>query len=356
MLSVPSDHSGPASALLLVRADANAMTGIGHLVRGVALAQAWRRVGGHAKILTRSAVPLTVIGGGELEHEVLSGPLASEVDRIVSIARGTATVWIACDGYGFDIGYVRTLRDRGLRVVQVDDDLHAPRYEPDILLDQNLCAIDRGYRVAPWTRTLFGPRYALVREGFLADHEARRAARLTVLVILGGTDPKRQSARIVRAIRPRLPVSIRMDVVLGPDASAGLVAEVSRAADEVTGHAPVVLHRQPDVPALMRSADIAIAASGSTSWELCALGVPMILLSVAEHQVGIGRSLADACAAVYVGRHDEVSDDSIRAAFLKVAGDPELRARMRHAARRLVDGQGGARVVATMLQRPLALQ
>ena len=45
---------------------------------------------------------------------------------------------------------------------------------------------------------------------------------------------------------------------------------------------------------LMADSDFSIGAAGSTSWERCALGVPSILVSIAENQESLLYSLAKA--------------------------------------------------------------
>jgi spore coat polysaccharide biosynthesis predicted glycosyltransferase SpsG len=95
----------------------------------------------------------------------------------------------------------------------------------------------------------------------------------------------------------------------------------------------------------MRWADLAICAGGSTCWELAYMGVPSIILILAENQRGIAESLAEAGAADCLGWHADAGSGAITEAVARLVADPERRAALTRRGRRLVDGQGVERVV-----------
>jgi spore coat polysaccharide biosynthesis predicted glycosyltransferase SpsG len=98
----------------------------------------------------------------------------------------------------------------------------------------------------------------------------------------------------------------------------------------------------PRMATLMAGAKLAIAAAGSTCWELCAMRVPMILLTVAENQVPTANELARRGAARYVFGDDAVTE------AIALWGNREERSRLSEVAARLVDGQGAERVYEVM--------
>jgi spore coat polysaccharide biosynthesis predicted glycosyltransferase SpsG len=57
----------------------------------------------------------------------------------------------------------------------------------------------------------------------------------------------------------------------------------------------------------MYQADLAIGASGSSSWERCALGLPTISYVIADNQLGIASALESAGAAITIQGVDEFS-------------------------------------------------
>jgi spore coat polysaccharide biosynthesis predicted glycosyltransferase SpsG len=104
------------------------------------------------------------------------------------------------------------------------------------------------------------------------------------------------------------------------------------------------------MPALMAWADLALTAGGSTCWELAHLGVPMLIVSLAENQLRVAHALQLAGAAVYVGDHLSLTAASITEILDRVRAAPELRRRLSSQASQLIDGQGAARVVNRLLQ------
>src|SRR5205823_2604006 len=97
-----------------------------------------------------------------------------------------------------------------------------------------------------------------------------------------------------------------------------------------------------DMGAQMQWADIAVAAAGSTAWELAYLATPSILIPLAPNQEPIARELERHGAAAYA------TLDTLPEVFRQVANDADLRRAYSERARTIVDGQGASRVVATI--------
>jgi spore coat polysaccharide biosynthesis predicted glycosyltransferase SpsG len=88
----------------------------------------------------------------------------------------------------------------------------------------------------------------------------------------------------------------------------------------------------------MSRADLAIAAGGSVTWEFCCMGVPMVLMPVADNQEGIASSLDSLGAAVLLGM------DRSYKKIGSVLTEVNIFKGMPLSALRLVDGRGVARV------------
>ena len=100
-----------------------------------------------------------------------------------------------------------------------------------------------------------------------------------------------------------------------------------------------------DMRELMTWADIAVAAAGSTCWELCYMGLPSILVVAAENQEKIASELANRGVALSLGRFGTFADEDVGIAIGGLARDREMRTRYAQAGQRLVDGKGAQRVV-----------
>ncbi|MDD5439074.1 MAG: glycosyltransferase [Candidatus Omnitrophica bacterium] len=101
-----------------------------------------------------------------------------------------------------------------------------------------------------------------------------------------------------------------------------------------------------EIGSVMAKADIALASSGFVKYELAALGVPAVLVSIVDHQDALARAFAGrgACAE-YAGNIHAVTPESLARSILGLAGDKEQRAMMAANGRRLVDGNARQRIL-----------
>ena len=114
----------------------------------------------------------------------------------------------------------------------------------------------------------------------------------------------------------------------------------------------IQIHTDVTDPApLMAWADIAIAAAGTTAWELAFMQTPMLLVVVAENQNDVAAGIAEFAAGQSLGRAEDIRLDDMAAALSQLLDDPERRQRMAERGKILVDGNGSARVLAAMQER-----
>jgi spore coat polysaccharide biosynthesis protein SpsF len=337
----------PSSELVVFRADASATGGTGHVMRTLAIAEAWRARGGRALLVSHRLAP--TLAERVRDHGIEL--LALEADVLVASA-GDAEATRACcqqhgarvvlvDGYGFTPAWLASLRSADLRVAYVDD-FGLPELELDAVLMPNAGAEPPPRHKT--SRVLHGSAFTPVRAEF---HEAARPVRdfarqpRHLLLTFGGSDPAGMTLRAARALAG---VDVRVTALLG---ALHPEIEAVRALPHVE-----VRHDVRDMPALLAEIDLACTAGGTTCWELATMGVPMLIVQVADNQAvvaqgivaaGAGRALAPAG-----GRQGEIwplSDAALQAglrAFLATSA-ADLRA-MSNAGRRLIDGCGAGRI------------
>jgi RimJ/RimL family protein N-acetyltransferase len=109
-----------------------------------------------------------------------------------------------------------------------------------------------------------------------------------------------------------------------------------------------------NVGELMARSDLAISAAGSTSWELCLLALPSLLIDVADNQTAVAKELQKRECAIHVGNRT-VNPETIAQALHSLIESVDRRRLLAENARALVDGRGAARVV-SILQRSGILQ
>lgn len=337
----------------LIRADAGPGIGSGHVMRCLALAQGCRESGieptfATARLISGFESRLQEEDFRWTEITRLPGS-RRDAEETRDLAAATRADWVVVDGYHFDALYQHVVRESGARLLVIDDYGHAGAYVADLVLNQNLYARTELYpNIARHTRLLLGTAYVLLRKEFASasrQHRTRGRAR-RVLITIGGSDPG-PTVGVIQALAHLGAGALEGVVVVGPSNSS---VEMIGAAVQASG---VSLRMETDVrnmPELMNWADIAVASAGTISWEFAFMGVPALLLVLADNQQAIASSLDGAGAAINLGRGPDVSAEAIASAVAGILRDPERMARMAERGQSLVDGQGASRVVQAILQ------
>jgi UDP-2,4-diacetamido-2,4,6-trideoxy-beta-L-altropyranose hydrolase len=334
---------------LLIRADASVAMGTGHVMRCIALAQAWQDAGGSVVFLT--AAPSQSMRERLLAEEMevvllkLLPGSPEDTQRTVELAQQLAAAWIVVDGYHFDSSYQRGIKESQRKLLFVDDTGKAAPYCADVVLNQNLHADERMYpQREPYTRLLLGARYTMLRRDFIAAREPKRptvpvARRL--LVTMGGSDPDNITEKVLEMLQILELPGWEAVVVLGqgnPNAEA--LSEII-----VSAGLPVKLDRNADMARLMLWADLAVTAGGTTVWELACMGVPAIAMSRGEQERLLLQAAAAHGIAIDLGPFQAVTPRELGKAVASLAFDEFRRAKMSDAGRNFIDGLGASRVV-----------
>jgi UDP-2,4-diacetamido-2,4,6-trideoxy-beta-L-altropyranose hydrolase len=346
---------------MIVRADASARIGSGHVMRCLALAQAWKRGADRAIFVTANdsrflASRLQTEG---MEVVGLNATAASIEDakRTVELAQEADARWIVVDGYHFGAEYQQAIKNAGLKLLFIDDHGHAASYHADIIVNQNIHAGGELYEQRDaHTRLLLGTRYSLLRREFLKWQGWKRdipdvARRL--LVTMGGGDPVNATFEVIEALQQTSMDGLEVAVVLGETNPHHEQLEAAVRNSQV----PIRLAKAvTDMSELMAWADSAVSAAGSTCWELAFMGLPNIALVLAGNQEAVARQLDSAGIAINLGWHSDLPRTTLIRELERLLTSKELRQAMSDRGRALVDGKGAARVAAMMRSSKLRLR
>ncbi len=280
---------------------------------------------------------------GSLDDARATSQLATERDA----------AWIAVDGYRFGADFQDFLADNAHQVLWVDDYGHVEHYRAQVVLNQNLHADQRLYaRRDPHTQLLLGHRFILLRHEFLRwAGKARETfpGIPSILVIAGGVDSTGLAGRILRTLTDLdlVPLQLKCIVHESDQTCRSLAAN---------DHRISLVTRTHDLSALMAESHLAISAAGSTAWELAFMGVPALLVSVAENQRPIAAELHSRGAAIDLGWHTELDAALLNRQLQELLSNQETRSAMANSAQELVDGEGVDRVISCLLAEPLRLR
>lgn len=204
--------------------------------------------------------------------------------------------------------------------IMVIDGLANRNHDCDVLLDPTYSddSNARWQSLVPSTCKVFaGPQYAPLRSEF-DKHSIRRISssddvRKKLLITFGGVDKPNASEKLLILIK-QYDLDFEIDVLVGPQNP-----HLKTLSKFIQNYPNIKIHVDPpSVLELMSKADIAVTAGGTTVWELCQLGIPMLIITIADNQVHLANSLAQIEAAIYVGDFDDLKDENFISALSKV--------------------------------------
>ena len=315
-----------------IRTDASRKIGSGHVMRCLTLADALSELGSKVVFICKDhdsnlihkitnfgyevkelSVSSSNDANSQLAHaEWLGGTQEDDAEKTIAAIKSIDVDWMIIDHYAIDESWHKKIRPYANRIFVIDD-LGDRKHDCDILLDQNLGATKEKYQemVSKDSELLLGPKYALLRPEFSQWREKSLERRKyvkepkNILVSLGGVDPQNITTNVINELSKISALAdAEVNVVLGGQSPHINAVEIAAKQASLKVNVHVDSIRMAD---LMNQADLAIGASGSTSWERCALGLPAIIYVIADNQIGIASALESAEAAITIRGVNELS-------------------------------------------------
>lgn len=359
--------------IIVFRVDASLEIGTGHVMRCLTLAESLRERGCECHFICREhrgnlndlisergfnlyILSATDVAQG-LEQELdapahaawLGTDWRTDMDEVRSFISKMTVDWIVVDHYAIDEKWERALRPN-CRKLMVIDDLADRKHDCDLLLDQNLIKDWRDRyqgKVPENCALLLCPKYALLNPIYAELHNRippRDGPVRRILVYFGGADHDNMTGMVITAFESLQCDDIMLDVVVNP--SSPHSKSIQRQAAQ---NKQICLHGYlPNLSSLMVQADLAVGAGGATSWERCCLGLPSLVITLAENQRPIAEELGSVGLVRYLGNKDVVDKTKVARELLKIlelgiSADWSARCSM------LVDGKGVDRVADILL-------
>ena len=345
---------------LFIRADASVSIGTGHIMRMIALGQAWQAQGGEVHFLcseiTSALEQRLAIEGFHLSriHTTLGSQedLSETIHLIAEMLQADRqNARVVLDGYHFGSDYQLGIKAEGFKLLVVDDYGHAGFYHADWVLNQNISAREELYaKCSPDTKLLLGPKFAMLRKEFLAykgwQREIAPVAK-KILVTLGGSDPDNVTLKVIQALSD---FDLHAKVVIGgSNPHLREIKNFIQSQNDSTALIEVIVNAT-NMPELMAWADFAVAAAGSTCWELAFMGLPSMFVILAENQVEIAMQLDAEGFGICLGNGVGLKNEKLAQAISTHARNKNFLQTVSELARKMVDGLGAQRMVSQMLE------
>jgi len=326
---------------VVIRCDGTQEGGLGHLVRGVSVANAARQAGWLAVI----AGTVTSGFGRGLVTEAGLEVVPVPEDRRELVTRYEADV-VHVDDYIEEADALAAVRATGAVLSSMEDGPFGRR-PADIAIDSTIDA-EVADRPADGSSVLLrGIEFAPMRDEIRRARRQRADTRIAptsagadVLVVLGGSDAT-GSAGAVSAVCART-AGVRSVTVVAP---AARWAEIRSAA----GGNVELVEPSADFPDRAAAAHLVVSAASTTAWELACIGVPAVVIPVVDNQLIGYEAMLRRGIARGIGTIDELRADPRRASAALASHVADLLCGDSWAAAGLaaVDGLGAQRIVSS---------
>jgi len=314
-----------------IRADESIQIGTGHVMRCLTLAEGLKCKSAHVEFICRqhegnminyiknrgfkvhaipmlqkdTRTPLTakLEINTTLDHgQWLGSTQEQDAEVCHLILKNLAPDWLIVDHYSLDRIWQMKLYDSSQKLMVIDD-LADRNHFCDLLLDQTYGRDVADYKdlVPSRCQVLGGSKYALLRPEFSKwrEYSLRRRENLNfkqILITMGGVDKQNITQLVLDGLKNcDLPKEILVIIVMG--STSPFLKSVRKKIKSLPFKVEIKSN-VTNMAELMANSDIAIGASGATTWERCCLGLPSIQITVAQNQSIIAKYISKAGAAL----------------------------------------------------------
>lgn len=381
--------------IIYIRTDGNSQIASGHLMRCLSIARACQELGMTVCFLVSDEESLSLLTSLLAEKEAFSvlrlktavyNDMEQELPELLTLLSQSAnpvmpdsdfsaadfsmkdsvSANILIDSYFVTEKYLTALRP--FAKTAYIDDLQLFDYPTDLLVNYDVIPDSAAahYKAAYQNagKLLLGASYAPLRNQFQNRKIIIKEQVTDILLTTGGSDPYHFCLNFIgyfSEMSASYANTLTLHVVIGK-----LNADKNALYELAEKYPFLKLHENVShMASLMEHCDLAISASGTTLYELCALGLPTISFTMADNQLTPARAFEEAGAIPYAGdiRTDKdkvlrnITDFVTRLSCkndisVKNTGNPysyEMRKSAHEAMRKLVDGNGAMRIAKAML-------
>lgn len=338
--------------VIAIRADGNENLGMGHLMRCMSIGRALEQQGAVCVFFVAQEETGSFVEEKGFTCEVLGTDyreMEKELTTLKALADNYAPgLWLV-DSYQITREYLRALQR--LAPVFYLDDTGEQVYEADGLINYNIYGDSLGYeRNCPASmKLLLGANYAPVKEEFRKISFHVREDVQNVLITMGGSDKLNITGKLCQCLLERLPENVKLTLICGRF-NPYLPKLLQLQEDEKRVR---VLVDVPDMWNKMAEADVAVAAAGSTMYELSTIGVPTVSCYYVENQRRVAEGFAEkvgVCNAGNFAQEPEIVLQRMTEEVCRLVTAGEERMWLSRRMKQVTDGLGALRMAEALLQ------
>jgi len=323
----------------LICIEASHQRGMGHLFRGLHLAQALLGAGHQVLFaVNRDDCSLAILEKHGFPYELIDS--YNEEGWEKRVIRDHAPDWWINDRLNTSFAHARAISSTECALATFDDHGEGASLATYNFLAMDLCPA----RVYPNGR--YGPDYIILNPAIDSYRKRRiyRSGVEMIIVSFGGSDTYGVTPRVVRFLGT-VSRDVAIHIVAGPnfrnhDELTDAVRESSR---------PFIIHNQvADLVEMLAEADLVICAGGITLFEAAALGVPALTVANEPHEVHVVEWFARHGFSVNAGFHQDDFSVALSRNLERLLTDNDVLRQMGERGPELVDNKGLSRIISLL--------
>lgn len=334
--------------MIWIRADANNEIGMGHIMRCLSIAIALEKCNKEVCFILADENASTLLESKGQRYKILYSAydeLYRELDIFQMLILKERPEFLIIDSYYVTANYLEKLREC-TNTVYIDDKYLFP-YPVDMLINYNIYGemLPYGENAEESNlKLLLGVSYVPLRAQFEGVAYSVKKQVQNVLITTGGSNKYNLTGKILKELLLQEEMrNCHYHIVSGIfDEYLPMLQKLA----EVNSN--IHIHQNVDNMAeLMQKCDIAITAGGSTMYELCAVGVPIICFSFVDNQERIVESFVQRGLVCYGGNYLQERDNlfgNVAQNVLFLTRNKEKRMYYSNKERQLIDGKGAERI------------
>ena len=339
------------------RVDGNEVIGIGHVKRCITI----------AKELTKLNVkPIFIVGdiSSLLKKEIQTlnfaikviNPNRTEIEQITGIIiesknQGTALVIDNDKEEFYKKSFQIALRENGVHLVFITF-LSAPNYYADVVINQNVMALEDSYSTQNYTTELFGPKYLVLHENFRNylnhnDNIPFLEKRNHSLIFFGGADTVNRTLWVYQQLGLLQDPPEKINIVITP-----LYPFQDKLLKNMQNNStPTELYIDTnEMPVIMSDSKYAFTSGGLTCWELGLLNVTNMIFGQSSREILSGNFLSNKGFCYYLGELNNIDQNTFIESVNTILSQDECSNKMLQSFKKLLN-KDGVKLVCNAIMR-----
>ena len=339
---------------IFFRCDSGPDYGLGHLMRCISLAQGFKLAGIekivfllrrindvniHLKVLKEEGFRYITLPdkakGLQFEHE-----------RYLN--SGNVTIMIF-DNYDVTIEQMILYKKKYKNLVAIDD-LADRNFSVDFIINQNINSEGLKYEILGTAKCLLGTSYVLLRKDILQLKNRKRERGNSkyshiFMSFGGGNIYPRIKNLLMMFVKIDQLLDYRINIDFAIIGNSNHNVKISKCFSGFNNINVNMIVGKYDIASVMKRADFALTAAGSTVFELAFLGIPQIVFIIDKNQELTGQKVNEKGFGKCLGYIDDISEVEFTELFFEFLRNRPMKESISKKGQEFIDGKGVERAV-----------